>query len=108
MIEFFSHWVRYQLNEERIFYIETRTGGTTIHFRSEAFQTGTTLREWETILNRGHFYRCHEAYLVNLKQVIGYENGMLTLSNQVKLEVSRRKRSAFQNAYAAYRTERGR
>jgi len=103
LITFTCDRIVYEIDERAIFYIETKRNGTILHTLRSAYPTRRALVEWETILNRREFYKCHEGYLVNLGAVKGFERQGVTLTDGTVLEVSRRRRSAFYRAVFDYR-----
>ena len=48
-----------------------------------------------------HFARCNQCYLVNLRYVKGVQDDLVLVGEQ-RLEISRRQRTAFLGALAAY------
>jgi two-component system, LytTR family, response regulator len=57
-----------------------------------------TLKEYEELLSEYNFFRIHHSYLVNLKAIRKYvkgDGGYVVLSNNVSLDVSKRKRADF-------------
>lgn len=52
------------------------------------------------------FFRCHRSYLVNLKYVCGYENGMAELENGENILVSRLRQQDFKKAVLYFMKER--
>lgn len=56
------------------------------------------LKEYENYLSKVNFFRIHHRYLVNLKYVQSYvkrDGGYVVMSNNVTLDISRRKKDAF-------------
>lgn len=57
------------------------------------FLTSRTLREYESILESHGFIRIHKSHLVNKAYVVNYAaDGMLTMADQSKVEISRRRK----------------
>ncbi len=57
-----------------------------------------TLKEYEELLNNYNFFRIHNSYLVNIKEVKKYfrgDGGYVQMSNDDKLDVSKRKKEYF-------------
>ncbi|MEO0468207.1 MAG: LytTR family DNA-binding domain-containing protein [Bacteroidota bacterium] len=57
-----------------------------------------TLKEFDRMLGRHHFFRSHHSYLVNLRQVKEYirtDGGYLLMRNKVTIPVSKSKRDEF-------------
>lgn len=49
-----------------------------------------------------NFYRCHRGYLVNLAHVLEYTTDSITLTDGMKIFLSREKYNAFVRAYMRY------
>ena len=63
-----------------------------------------TLKEYEELLSGHFFFRIHHSYLVNLKAIKKYvkgDGGQVILTNDVSLDVSKRKRVDFLNRLSA-------
>lgn len=55
--------------------------------------TSRTLKEYEEILGNHGFIRIHKSHIINKTHVVNYSgDGILTLSDQSKVEISRRRR----------------
>ena len=55
----------------------------------------------ETKLNN-HFFRCHRSYLINLKHLKGYKNGMAYMDNGKEVPVSRLRSKEFSSVVLQY------
>ncbi|HYV95069.1 MAG TPA: LytTR family DNA-binding domain-containing protein [Chitinophagales bacterium] len=64
-----------------------------------------TLKEFEELLSEFHFIRIHHSHLINLyhirKYIKGYGGGKVLMMDNSTIEISRRKRDAFLQAYKA-------
>lgn len=82
-----------------ILYAEASGNYTTFHFTNQpAVCTSKPIHDYEELLNDSGFVRVHKSFLINLLHVKEYlrgEGGMVVLSNNRKLEVSRRKKDSF-------------
>jgi two-component system, LytTR family, response regulator len=66
------------------------------------FLTSRTLREYETILESHGFIRIHKSHLVNKAFVVNYTaDGMLTMADDSKVEISRRRKEEVINQLKA-------
>ena len=74
---------------------------TTVHFIDGRKKLiAKTLKEFDLMLSKYHFFRSHHSYLVNLKQVKEYirtDGGYLVMRNKMTIPVSKSKREAFLN-----------
>lgn len=72
---------------------------TVVHFANGRRKLiAKTLKEFDLMLSKHHFYRPHHSYLVNLKQVKEYvrtDGGYLIMRNKLKIPISKSKREAF-------------
>lgn len=58
-----------------------------------------TLKEYEELLQEHGFLRIHKSHLVNKKHVVNYtHDGMLTMTDQSRVEISRRRKEAIMEA----------
>jgi two-component system, LytTR family, response regulator len=81
---------------DEIVYCKSDNNYTTFFLHNQnRITVSTTLKKYELILEKSHFLRVHQSYLVNLMHVqkLSYKDGLiLYLTNNVMLPVSRRKR----------------
>lgn len=72
---------------------------TMVHFRDGRKKLiSKTLKEFDLMLTKHHFFRPHHSYLVNLRQVKEYirtDGGYLVMRNKMTIPVSKSKREAF-------------
>lgn len=72
---------------------------TMVHFRDGRKKLiAKTLKEFDLMLSKYYFYRPHNSYLVNLKQIKEYvrgDGGYLIMRNQMKIPISKTKREDF-------------
>ncbi len=84
---------------EEILFCEASGSYTNFHFRSDpVICSSRPILEYEEMLADSGFFRIHKSYLVNLlhvKEYIRGEGGMVILSNNNEIEVSRRKKDLF-------------
>jgi two-component system LytT family response regulator len=84
---------------EDIVYCEAEGSYTVLHFNDKkAITVSKPLGDYDQLLEDGHFLRVHKSYLINLQHVKEYhrgEGGMVIMSNDTKIEVSRRRKDVF-------------
>lgn len=84
------------INVTDIIYLEATGNYTHIHLKDEKpLLASRTLKDFEDILPPSHFYRIHNAILVNVSYVKKYnrgDNGQVVLTNGVLLDVARRRK----------------
>lgn len=82
-----------------ILYCESSSNYTLIYLNDGKKYTVTrTLKEYEEMLKSHHFFRIHNSYLINMeavKQYIRGDGGSVVLTNNVTLDVSKRKKEQF-------------
>jgi DNA-binding LytR/AlgR family response regulator len=90
-----------------IIYIEYINRCTIVRTKVNAFESSTSMSDWEMILNTGDFYRVHKAYIVNMQFIeeIGRE---ILLDNGEKVEVSIRQIGKLKKACKEYRRRNAR
>ncbi len=82
-----------------ILYCEASSNYTEIHTSDgKKYVVSRTLKEYEDILTDHNFFRIHNSHLINLASVKKYvrgDGGYVIMSNDVSLDVSKRKKEAF-------------
>ena len=87
------------LKLDEIYYCEAERSYTVFHLGDKRTVTvSKPLIEYENILANTSFFRIHKSFLINLHHVKEYqrgEGGMVIMSNNAEIEVSRRKKEQF-------------
>ncbi|HSF45531.1 MAG TPA: LytTR family DNA-binding domain-containing protein [Chitinophagaceae bacterium] len=87
------------VNISDILYCEARGPYTNVYLRTgKSSLTSRPLGEFELQLSEYNFFRIHHTYLINLNLVIEFqrqEGGYAVMENDVKLDVSQRRRKDF-------------
>jgi two-component system, LytTR family, response regulator len=87
------------LKLEEIFYCEAERSYTIFHLSDNKTVTvSKPLSDYDTLLKETSFLRIHKSYLINLNHVKEYqrgEGGLVIMSNNTEIEVSRRKKEQF-------------
>lgn len=82
-----------------IVYCEASSNYTQIFcLDGKKYLVSRTLKEYEDILIEQNFFRIHNSYLINLgciKKYVRGEGGYVVMSNDVSLDVSKRKKESF-------------
>ena len=90
------------INVSDIIYCEASGAYTNIFLgKGKSILTSRTLGDFESQLTSQNFFRIHHSYLINLnrvKEFQRYEGGYVLMENDIKLEVSQRKRKDFLEA----------
>ena len=82
-----------------IIFLEADINYTHIHLRNgEKITIAKTLKVFEKILEKHHFYRIHRSFLINCKHLMSYDTklGELILTNNHRAIISRRKKDFFE------------
>lgn len=95
----------FRLCAEEILYIEVLNHRLYIHTKTEVIKTYGTIKEMESKLPVGEFFRSNSCYLVNLAYVSGVKDGMAVIGEN-ELVISRAKKKGFMEALASYYTRR--
>ena len=77
-----------------ILYCEVFNHQVIIHTMQDAYDYPGSLDMLENELDGG-FFRCHRSYIINMKYVIGREEGTAIISRGDRILVSRRKQTEF-------------
>ena len=89
------------LDTDDILYLETRDRLLHYHTATDTWSVRGSLLKAEKDLAAYHFARCNQCYLVNLRHVRGVQDDLVEVGEE-RLEISRRQRTAFLAALAAY------
>lgn len=84
-----------------ICYIETCNHKVIIHTRDQQIPANTSLSTLEEELQGSLFFRCHAAFLINLKYIDKIQGNNIWVNGQL-LSISRYRRKDFLEAWAAY------
>lgn len=79
-----------------IIYIEADGKNTIVRTMDSSYLTRNTMKEWEDILNKMYFVRCHKTYFINLAYVDEINKEYIILQNKERVAISRRNRKEFQ------------
>lgn len=92
---------RIRMEISRITYVESVRHRITVHTDEGDYQVSSTMKELEQKLEKQHFFRCNNGYLVNLARVTGVRDNYALLG-EIQLIISRPKRKAFLAALTDY------
>lgn len=90
-----------KVQEREICCILSEDSSTVVFTEKESFRSEKALREWEEILEKQMFFRCHRQAVVNLGYIKRLDKD-ITLINGDKVPVSRRKRKELKEKYVEY------
>jgi two-component system, LytTR family, response regulator len=82
-----------------IIYLESEGSYTYFYLKhNEKIITSKNIKEYEELLSDHDFFRIHKSYIVNMAEIVKYirgEGGEVLMSNNVTLDVSRRRKDEF-------------
>ena len=82
-----------------IIYIVKLKNYSYIHTASEKYSVKSSLKEYENILSKDGFIRCHEGYIVNLNEICKILDKSILLSNNEVIPISRSKVNLVKEAF---------
>jgi two-component system LytT family response regulator len=85
------------LSLKSILYVKATKQGSEIYLKnSKIVQTGYLLRDYSHYLPEPYYFRCHNSYIVNCQFVDCFCNNQITLTNNIRIPLSRRRRKEFE------------
>lgn len=94
--------VPHKVKQQDILYLSALKGGSEIWTVNDTFYSDRSLLSWEEQLPANLFFRCHKAYLVNLRHIKCLEHHVVVIKTGEKLPVSRRKWADLKLAFMRY------
>lgn len=94
-----------ELALKNIIYIESGKHCILIHTNYGNIRCSSSLSEMESILIDKWFYRCHNAFIVNLDEIKSMDSKIAYMSNGEDIDISRRRLRNFKRAYLARQFE---
>jgi DNA-binding LytR/AlgR family response regulator len=89
-----------EVKPQEVMLLEADINYTKVYFRNGKKMTvATSLKELEHRFNTFQFFRTHKSYLVNLDFVEEYKRDTLIMTNNVKVNLARRRRTAFKQIW---------
>jgi two-component system, LytTR family, response regulator len=87
-----------------IIYCEASSNYTVFYISDgKKYIVSRTLKEYEDMLTESNFFRIHNSYLVNMNEIKKYirgDGGQVVMSNNITLDVSKRKKEGFLKAFS--------
>lgn len=97
---------QYELMMKNIIYIETERHCILIHTKHGVKRCSNSMVEMEDLLKDECFYRCHNAFIVNLDEIKCFRDKIIFMSNGSNVDVSKRKIAEFKKVYLKRQYER--
>ena len=92
--------VRLKLNE--IMYIESSEKHSIVRHVGGSYETSVTIAELQARINSYAFFRTHRRFIVNMKYIMEVDKNIIRLTNDEKIEISRRNLAMFNKCYMNY------
>lgn len=84
---------------KNIYYIEAQKHGILIHTTNGTKRCNCSMTEIENSLSGKWFYRCHNAFIVNLDEIETIKGTLLFIKNGEDIDISRRRVADFKKVY---------
>lgn len=97
------HLGKLHVRVKDILYMETECRNTKVVTAEKSYICTDTITDFEQLLERDGFYRCHKSYLVNLGAIKEFNHLDVVFGNGAKAMVSNRKYSQLRKKYLEYR-----
>lgn len=88
--------------ENELLYVEVINHRLIYHFADKDVEIYGSLKNAQNELNKQHFYKTNNCYLVNMSHISGIDGYDLILDNKATLSVSHPKRAEFLKSYHEY------
>lgn len=91
------------LSASSIIFIEAQSRKVTIHTLEKDYDSIHPIWHWQSLLPRSSFFQTHRSFIINLKYVTDFDRTIIHLANnQFQAYLTKRKYSAFKEAYLLY------
>ncbi len=91
----------HRLEVRQIYYLETSNRLLLYHTSAGIYSVRNTMHNAQQELEKYHFKKCNQCYLVNLQHVTDVQDDTVTVADKT-LEMSRRSKKSFLSALVAY------
>lgn len=92
----------FTLSASSIIAIEAHERKVIVHTDRQDFQSIHTMQHWSSQLPKNSFFQTHRSYIVNFEHVQDFNHTLVYLDNQSNAYLTRRKYTAFKEAYLLY------
>lgn len=92
----------YFISLKEIYYFEVLDHKIRIHTNQKSYDCRHTLKNIEDMLTASSFIRPHNSYLVNLEHVVSASQAELTMRDELKISISRKKKDDVLKAIHEY------
>lgn len=93
----------FSIYTSEIIFIESYGRTCTVCTTTKIYDSVHNISYWQEHLENASFFQTHKSYIVNMRYINSFTvDTILLYNNQYKARLTRRKHSAFKNAYALY------
>ena len=83
--------------------IEAQGRKITVHTVKGDFESIHTIKYWENLLPKNHFFQTHRSFIINFEYVTDFDHTLVHMNdNQFHAYLTKRKYSSFKEAYLLY------
>lgn len=83
--------------------VEARSRKVILHTTLRTFESIHNMHFWQELLPTNHFFQTHRSFIINFEYVTDFDHTLIHLANnQFTAYLTRRKYSAFKEAYLLY------
>ena len=83
--------------------VEAQGRKITVHTVKGDFESVHTIKYWENLLPKNHFFQTHRSFIINFEYVTDFDHTLVHMNdNQFHAYLTKRKYSSFKEAYLLY------
>ena len=83
--------------------VEAQGRKVTVHTAKGDFESIHTIKHWENLLPKNHFFQTHRSFIINFEYVTDFDHTLVHMNdNQFHAYLTKRKYSSFKEAYLLY------
>ena len=83
--------------------VEAQGRKVTVHTAKGDFESIHTIKYWENLLPKNHFFQTHRSFIINFEYVTDFDHTLVHMNdNQFHAYLTKRKYSSFKEAYLLY------
>ncbi|MBQ5969024.1 MAG: response regulator transcription factor [Clostridia bacterium] len=101
-LDFISGKRMIRLNLNEIMYIESSEKHSIVRHVGGIYETSVTIAELQARINSYAFFRTHRRFIVNMHYIMEIDKNIIRLTNDEKIEISRRNLVNFNKCYMNY------
>ena len=82
--------------------IEAQGRKITVHTVKGDFESIHTIKYWENLLPKNHFFQTHRSFIINFEHVTNFDRNLIYMTAGLSAYLTKRKYSLFKEAYLLY------